>query len=232
MKTIFEIDRLLMNDLPYSFLLEVMFRSMVMYIVALAILKLAGRRGIKQLSVFELVIILTLGSAAGDPLFYDDVGLVPAITVFIMILVLYRLTTSIISRSKAAETWLEGKPVYLIQNGEFSIHEFKKETLAIDEFFSELRSKNVSHLGQIDIALLETNGEISLFFFDDENIKYGLPILPHIFKRRVNAFSNQTRYACRFCGNVRVSSEESALVCCDRCGKEDWVEAINDKRIT
>ena len=89
MKTIFEIDRLLMNDLPYSFLLEVMFRSVVMYIVALAILKLAGRRGIKQLSVFELVIILTLGSAAGDPLFYDDVGLVPAITVFIMILVLY-----------------------------------------------------------------------------------------------------------------------------------------------
>lgn len=232
MKRIFEMDRLLMNDLPYSFLLEVMFRCTVMYIVALAILKLAGRRGVKQLSVFELVIILTLGSAAGDPLFYDDVGLVPAITVFIVIISLYRLTTSVISRSKVAETWLEGKPVYLIENGEFSIHEFKKETLAKDEFFSELRSKNVSHLGQIDIAILETNGEISLFFFDNEKIKYGLPILPHAFNRTVDKFSIQTRYACRFCGNIQLTSEELTAFICDRCGKEDWLEAINDKRIT
>lgn len=93
MDKLFETERLLMGDLPYGFLLEVIFRSAVMYVFVLIMLRLAGRRGVKQLSLFELVIIITLGSAAGDPLLYDDVDLLPALTVFTVILSLYRLTT-------------------------------------------------------------------------------------------------------------------------------------------
>ena len=98
MKEIFEWERLLFNDLPRNFLLEVIFRSVIMFTVLLLTLKVAGKRGVKQLSVFETVIIIALGSAAGDPMFYEDVGLIPAITVFTVIIVLYR-----------SVTWLTGK---------------------------------------------------------------------------------------------------------------------------
>ncbi|MFC5284554.1 DUF421 domain-containing protein [Pedobacter alpinus] len=232
MKEIFEWNRLLMNDLPYSFLLEVLFRCVVMYLVAMLVLKLAGRRGVKQLSVFELVIILTLGSAAGDPLFYQDVGLIPAICVFIIILLLYRGTTFLISRSKKIETWLEGKPIYLIEDGEFSIDNFSKEALAQDEFFTELRLKNITHLGQVDLAILETNGQISIFFYDEKNIKMGLPILPHAFNKTSNSFKNGFQYACKFCGNIQEATNDTTEHVCDRCGKDKWVSAINEKRIT
>lgn len=49
-----------------------------MFTILLLTLKLAGKRGVKQLSIFETVIIIALGSAAGDPMFYEDVGIVPA----------------------------------------------------------------------------------------------------------------------------------------------------------
>lgn len=61
MKEIFEWNRILYNDLPENFILEVLFRSTVMFIILLLTLKLAGKRGVKQLSVFETVIIIALG---------------------------------------------------------------------------------------------------------------------------------------------------------------------------
>ncbi|WP_278022113.1 hypothetical protein [Flavobacterium ginsengisoli] len=78
MKEIFEWNRLFYNNLPETFILEVIFRSTVMFTILLLTLKLAGKRGVKQLSVFETVIIIALGSAAGDPMFYEDVGIIPA----------------------------------------------------------------------------------------------------------------------------------------------------------
>lgn len=232
MKEIFEVDRLLMNGLPYSFLFEVLFRCVVMYIVALVVLKMAGRRGVKQLSVFEMVIILTLGSAAGDPLFYEDVGLIPTIVVFFCIMGLYRLTTFFISRFKGVERLLEGEPIYLIENGEFSIDKFKKGSLAIDEFFAELRLRNVTHIGQVDLAVLETSGQISVFFFKDEDVRSGLPILPHQFNKHVSGFVIDDKYACKFCANIcEVEIAKKELIC-DRCGKNEWVEAINGCRVT
>ncbi|WP_026063453.1 DUF421 domain-containing protein [Pedobacter arcticus] len=231
MKEIFETDRLLMNGLPYVFLFEVLFRCIVMYIVALLVLKMAGRRGVQQLSVFELVIILTLGSAAGDPLFYENVGLLPTICVFIFIMILYRLTTFLITKSKRIEKWLEGEAIYLIEEGEFAIDKFKKESLAQNEFFAELRLRNVTHIGQVKLALLETSGQVSVFFYRDEEVQPGLPILPHQFNNLVLQFKVGELYACKFCANICNSVSETKQLECDRCGKDEWVMATDELRI-
>lgn len=232
MKEIFELQRLLMNNLPYSFLLEVVFRCLVMYFVAMLVLKLAGRRGVKQLSIFELIIILTLGSAAGDPLIYEDLGLLPAITAFVTILVLYRLTTHLISKSKKVEVWLEGKPIILIENGEFCTAHFEKEDLAHDEFFTELRLRNVEHLGQVKLAVLETNGQISVFFFDDNQILYGLPIIPQSVYKKLIEFEKDKTYACSFCGHTHHQTVKSkSEIICDICKRNEWTLALNNRRI-
>lgn len=93
MNEIFEWNRVLFNELPVTFLFEVIFRTFIMFLVVLTALRASGKRGVKQLSISELVIIITLGSAAGDPMFYEDVGIIPAITVFIIIIILYRIVT-------------------------------------------------------------------------------------------------------------------------------------------
>src|SRR5690606_19609775 len=120
MKEIFEWNRILLNDLPVEFLLEVIFRCVIMFILVLLTLKLAGRRGVRQLSIFELVIIITLGSAAGDPMFYEDVGILHAVCVFVVVLLMYRFITWAISRFQKVDDFLEGKPIYLIKESVFS----------------------------------------------------------------------------------------------------------------
>lgn len=147
MEEIFEWSRVLMNDMPYDFLFEVIFRVVVMFVLLVVILRFAGKRGVKQLSVFEMVIIIALGSAVGDPMLYDDVGLFPGIVVIVVVVGLYRLITVLVAKFKTLEHFIEGKPILIILNGEFVLDSFHKENLPHDEFFSELRLRSVEHLG-------------------------------------------------------------------------------------
>lgn len=128
----------------WSFLPETVLRTLIMFVVILTTLRLLGKRGVKQLSVFELVVIIGLGSAAGDPMFYKDVGILPALIVFTMVVSLYTLVTYMVGKNKKFEKLVEGKPVCLIKDGVFSIENFKKEILGEDEFFAELRLQSVS----------------------------------------------------------------------------------------
>ena len=229
MKEIFEWERVLINEMPIEFLFEVIFRSAIMFIVLLLTLRLTGKRGVKQLSVFETVIIIALGSAAGDPMFYEDVGLIPAITVFSVIIALYRLVTFLVGKSKKFEEFIEGKTECLVIDGKFAIKAFEKESLAQDEFFTELRVKSVEHLGQVREAYLETSGEVSIFFYKDEEVKYGLPITPKLFLNKNTKMSTAGIYACTFCGETE--QHQSPAATCKVCNKTEWVEAIKTLRI-
>ena len=228
MITVFEWDRLLFNDLPLHFLFAVIFRTTVMFIILLLTLKFTGKRGVKQLSIFETVIIIALGSAAGDPMFYEDVAIIPAVIVFTVIILLYRLVTWLTGKSKKFEEFIEGKTECIISEGKFSIETFKKESLAQDEFFSELRIKSVEHLGQVKNAFMETTGEISVFYFEDAAVKAGLPILPSAFNSKNKTIISEGLYACAFCGNTETLSIGTAK--CNVCKKDEWVKAIKTLR--
>ncbi|MBA9071976.1 uncharacterized membrane protein YcaP (DUF421 family) [Flavobacterium gossypii] len=228
MHDIFEWERVLINNHPLEFLFEVVFRSVVMFIVLLITLRFTGKRGVKQLSIFETVIIIALGSAAGDPMFYEDVGLIPAITVFIVIISMYRFVTMLIGKFQWFENLVEGKTECLIKEGKFSISSFEREGLAQDEFFSELRLRSIEHLGQVKNAYLETSGEVSVFFYDDKDVKYGLPILPQLFNQKNVAIPKDGLFSCTFCAHTQ--KVKAGKASCQICQKTEWVEAINTLR--
>ncbi|MGY3052868.1 uncharacterized membrane protein YcaP (DUF421 family) [Pedobacter sp. UYEF25] len=221
-------NNILMGDDKWQFVFEIAFRTILMYFIILIGLKLLGKRGVKQLSVFELVVIISLGSAAGDPMFYKEVGLIEPLVVFAVIVGAYRLTTLAMAKSEKFDKLVEGDAVYLIIDGEFSLVDFKKENLARDEFFSELRQQSISHLGQVETAILETSGNLSIYLYEDEKIKYGLPILPKLFDQASKDIFTAGIYACAFCGNVKKLVLTKTHVC-EKCGKNEWVKAINSR---
>ena len=151
----------LLGDQKWSFLFETCLRTIIMFMVIVFTLRLLGKRGVKQLSVFELGVIIGLGSAAGDPMFYKDVGLLPGILVFTTVITLYKLITHLINKYRPIEQFMEGTPTCIIRDGIFVVENFKNEPIAIDELFSQLRLRSISHLGQVDQAIIETNGEVS-----------------------------------------------------------------------
>ncbi|PBQ34952.1 hypothetical protein CNR22_19260 [Sphingobacteriaceae bacterium] len=226
----FEWDRILFNGLPGHFLFEVVLRSSVMFITLLIVLTLTGKRGVKQLSVFETVIIIALGSAAGDPMFYEDVGIVPAVTVFVIVLLLYRAVTWLTGKSPWFERLVEGKTECLIIDGKFSFSKFDRESLAQDEFFTELRLKSVEHLGQVRRAYIETTGDVSIFFYEDEDVKDGLPIVTELFCEKTKVIADSGLYACSKCADVQKLSVGEKR--CEVCENTEWVKTIKTRRIT
>jgi uncharacterized membrane protein YcaP (DUF421 family) len=229
MKEIFEWPRLLMNEQPGMFLIEVVFRSLVMFLIVFVGFRLSGKRSIKQLSVFEMVLIVSLGSAAGDPMFYEDVGLLPAAAVFVVVISLYRAITWLMGKSPRIETLIEGRPRYLIKEGKFCVEDIQKKDLAEDEFFSQLRVNSIEHLGQVRSAIVETSGEISVFYYEDDDVKPGLPLLPDLFNKKTSQIETAGLYACSYCAETRQINP--GVTTCEVCGKNEWVATINTRRI-
>ena len=229
-----EIDwhSLLLGKEKWVFLVEVAIRSVVMFLIILFSLRILGKQSITQLSIFELGVIIGLGAAAGDPMFYKDVGLLPAMMVFLVVVSLYRLVTYIINRGEKVEKFLEGEPMYLIEDGRLNCSNFEKELIAHDELFAQLRINSVSHLGQIKLAIIETNGSISLYYYPDEEVRWGLPVLPHLCAQNLKQLPANIFLACAFCGQVESLEQHKDVHECSSCKRSEWVSAINNKRIT
>lgn len=226
----FDINTVFVNDLDWSLAFEIIVRTLTMFTLILVFLRLSGKKGIRQLSIFEVAIIIGLGSAAGDPMFNPESAILPALVVFVTILLFYRLITWIASRSERFESILEGDPLYVIEEGVFTQVEGSDQTYAKDEFFAEMRQKNIEHVGQVQCAILETNGTVSFFYYPDEEVKPGLPILPKIYQRKRNLLAQSGQYACTTCGQVQDLSPGTHT--CPRCQKNEWVESIQTVRIT
>ncbi len=223
-----QFKEIFLGDFGWQLACEIVVRTVIMFIVALAFLRMSGKKGIRQLSLFEIAIIISLGSAVGDPMFTADAAIVPSILVVVTILLVYRLITWLMSKSPRIESLLEGDPLYIIEDGMFILSDENKHTFAKDEFLAEMRQQNIEHLGQVRIAILESNGEVSFFFYPDEEVKCGMPVLPRQQNKAAKEIARKANYACIYCGNVESLSAPQK---CNRCQHEEWIEAIQTKRI-
>jgi len=89
--------------------------------------------------------------------------------------------------------------------------------------------KSIDHLGQVRNAYMETNGDISVFFYEDEDVKFGLPIRPQLFNLKSTVIPKSGVYACTFCANTQRLEPTTGK--CTVCSKNEWVEAIKGRRI-
>ncbi|QIO08262.1 DUF421 domain-containing protein [Acinetobacter lanii] len=217
------------HDTTWAFLGEILVRCVMMFAMIILFLRLTGKRGIRQLSIFEVAIILSLGSVAGDPMFTEDLPLVQAFVVMACIITLYRLTTWLMMKNQAFEDLLEGKPLYIVKAGELVLEDVKKGKYSQDEFFAEMRQQNTEHLGQIRVALLESDGKLSILFYPNEEVKYGLPLFPEACSI-VKHIEPDAHYACSYCGHVQ--NIQQARQACTRCECKTWAVAINTARLT
>ena len=103
---------------------------------------------------------------------------------------------------------------------------FDQEDLGLDDLFSDLRVEGIEHLGQVRTAILEPNGQLSVFQFDAEVIRPGLPILPNELKKHSEHIDQSGDYACCSCGNVQMFNAPADRVSCQQCNKTGWVKAI------
>lgn len=235
MEQAFEIKRLFLGDVPLLFYVEIAFRTFVMYAYALLMLRLIGKRAQNQLSLFEFAIVIAMGSAVGDPMFYPQVPLLHGMVVITVIVGINKVLEVLIKNFESMEKFVEGSPVLMARDGYLSDTQHgSKGIMSREELFAILRTNKVEQLGQVKRAYMEQSGHISVFVYDGPDVKPGLPIIPPwdiaewpMFE--VEAPVRETGpYACWTCGYTKTYEVDEIFGCCPHCESEQWTLATKE----
>ena len=144
------------------------FRTVIVYLVLIAVIRLLGKRQIGQMEPSEFVVTMLVANLASIPMQDSGIpllaGIVPILTVLGVELVLSALSL----RSIGLRKLLCGKPVILIENGNILQENLRKTRVTLDELTGHLREKDVLDLHSVQYAILETNGNLSVFPYPRE----------------------------------------------------------------
>ncbi|MDX8045812.1 DUF421 domain-containing protein [Gracilibacillus sp. S3-1-1] len=141
-----------------SIFVETLFGFFMLFIVA----KILGKTQIKQLTAFDFISALILGELVGNALYDNEVGVSDIAFAVLLWGGLLYLTEQITQKFKGTRALLEGKPSIVIHKGKLQWKEMKKAKLDINQLLHLLRSKDAFSIREVDYAILETDGTVSV----------------------------------------------------------------------
>lgn len=143
-------------------MLIVFVRTLILYVVIVLVLRLMGKRQIGQLQPSELVVALVIADLAAVPMANVGIplinGIIPIITLFIM----EELLSYISLKSERARGLICGKPSILIERGVIVEKELRRIRYNLNDLLEQIRLKDFSNLEDIDYAIIETSGQLSV----------------------------------------------------------------------
>lgn len=185
--TPFDLNRMIFGEGDRAnllFLLEIALRTIIMYFYTIVLARMVGQGSIGQIGPFEFVLVIAVGSAAGDPMFYPDVPLMHGLAVITVIILLHRITQSVLVRHPRVEHYLEGEPLLVVQAGTVVENAFGSGKLTRPELMSMLRSCGIRNVGTVERAYFEPSGKLSVFEYPASQQAAGESTMPESWAAR------------------------------------------------
>lgn len=143
-------------------MLPMLYESIFGIFALFVLTKVLGKTQISQLTAFDFIAAIVLGELLGNALFDKKAGLLDIGYVILLWGILLYIIEMITQKFKGSRFLLEGKPSLLIHKGEIIYEEMRKNKMDIDELHHLLRMKDVFALQEVEFAVLETNGLLSV----------------------------------------------------------------------
>lgn len=156
----------------------ILFRSIFFYALITIIYRLMGKREIGELSIMDFIVSIFITDMVVMSIEnYNESILISLIP--IIVLTLIQMIFSYLSlKSKSVKDIVDGKPSVIINKGKVNFEEMAKQRYNIDDLLSQLRESSVKSIDEVDYAILETNGKLSIFLTqDDKKRTYPLPLI-------------------------------------------------------
>ena len=138
------------------------FRSIVLYIIVLIVMRLMGKREIGQLQPFELAIAIMIADLASIPMTEIGIPISNGIVPILGLLLMHLIISVINLKSVKAREIICGKPSILIYRGRIDEKVLRKERFTVNELQERLRSSNVVNISDVEYAILETSGQVTV----------------------------------------------------------------------
>lgn len=143
-------------------MLVIFVRSIILYIIILIVMRMMGKREIGQLQPFELVIAIMIADLASIPMTEGGVPISNGIVPILGLLVMHLAISAINMKSIKMREIICGKPSILIYRGRIDEKMLRKERFTINELEERLRGNNVNNIGDVEYAILETSGQLTV----------------------------------------------------------------------
>lgn len=171
----FNFQQIFLGEFNLPFLLEISFRTLLIFVFLLLISRFFGKKSVSQMNPFDFFLFIALGSALGDPMIYQEVGVLWTVVVIVVVLALYILQGYAAKTSKVFQSLTKNKPVLVIKDGKVQEQILTVTNITMSELLEKLRIESVESTGEIERAYLERSGALSVFkFLPDEKVR-GLP---------------------------------------------------------
>jgi uncharacterized membrane protein YcaP (DUF421 family) len=213
----FDPIRMFFGDAPPGFLAEIVLRTIIIYVYTLVLLRWIGGRSIAQLSVVEFLLVIALGSAVGDAMFYADVPLLHALVVITVVVLIDKVIDVLVRRSSAARQVIAGRSIPVVDHGRILTEGVLDRGISGPELMEMLRLEGVENLGEVRSAYLEASGRVSVFRYPSP--RPGLPINPPHDVRPPSPPEQGEPACCAHCGapSPHPTSDEDS---CERCSRQ------------
>lgn len=137
-------------------------RATAIYALVMVLIRVSGKRAVGQFTPFDLVLLILIGNAVQNGINGGDNSLTGAAIMATTLIVLNYGVAFITARSRRVERIVEGEPVVLARNGKLFEGVLRRELVSRDDFRESLRMNGIEDVSEVELALLETNGSISV----------------------------------------------------------------------
>ena len=215
-------------------MLIIFFRAIILYVFVLIVMRLMGKREIGQLQPFELAISIMIADLSTVPMADTGIPIFNGIIPILGLLLMHLLISVLNLKSLKAREIICGKPRILIYRGRIDEKALKKERFTINELQERLRGNNVINIGDVEYAILETSGQVTVIQKPEkrntipedfniippyEGISYDLVVDGKVMKDNLDILGKNYQWLEKELSKMNIKPEEALVATIDGNGK-------------
>ncbi len=215
-------------------MINIFIRVLILYILVLIIMRLMGKRELGQMQPFELVIAIMIADLAAVPMADTGIPITNGIIPILALLLMQLIIALINLKSIKGRSIICGMPSILIYRGKIDEKVMKKERFTVNELQERLRQNNVFNIGDVEYAILETSGQVTVIQKPEkrntipedfginpeyEGIPYDLVIDGKVMNQNLKAIGRDYNWLLKQVEKFKIKPEDALVVTFDGKGQ-------------
>lgn len=157
-------------------ILNALFRTIFFYFLVVLAYRIMGKREISQLEIIDLIVSILMAELIAISIENMDDSIILTIVPIVALVVLEIVLAKLSLKSRKFNELMSGKPSLLIVNGKIKFKELIKNRYSLDDILLELRQNGIKSLSDVEYAILEPNGKLSVFKYNILKTKSDFPL--------------------------------------------------------